>query len=231
MELIALWQMLWRRWWLIALPLGVAVLVTLPALGDVVSPSVTYEVQVRLTAATPPSADLTGVTTPYEDAVYVPLLASEFVVLNIPHWISSDSFAAEVSALLAAQDVEITAADLSGAFRGDSFHSIMVLFVNWDDADELRLMTEAAITVLQTRNHVYFAQFVEPLEIIPLDDVDVAEMPPPLTVRVLPLLRIILGLVAGVGLAVLAEYLDDTVYARADLEALDLPVLAEIPRE
>lgn len=231
MELIALWQMMWRRWWLIALPFGVAIMVTLPALGTVVSPPVTYEVQVRMTAATPPNPDLAGVTTPYEDTVYVPLLASEFVVLNIPHWISSDSFAAEVSALLATQDVEISAADLSGAFRGDSFHSIMVLFVNWDDADELRLIAEAAITVLQTRNHVYFAQFVEPLEIIPLDDVDVTEVPPPLTARVLPLLRIVIGLVAGIGLAVLAEYLDDKVYTRADLEALALTVLAEIPRE
>lgn len=231
MELIALWQMLWRRWWLIALPFGVAVLVTLPALGDVVSPPVTYEVQVQMTAATPPETDLTGVTTPYEDAVYVPLLASEFVVLNVPHWIGSDSFAAEVSTLLATQDVEISAGDLSDAFTGDSFHSIMVMFVYWDDADELRLIAEAAITVLQTRNHVYFAQFVEPLEIIPLDDINVTEVPPPLTVRVLPLLRIVLGLVAGIGLAVLAEYLDDTVHGRADLEALELSVLAEIPRE
>ncbi len=80
MELIALWQMVRRRWWLIALPFGVALLLTLPALKNVISPPVTYSVQIRLTAAAPPDAQIEGVTTPYEDNVYVPLLASEYVV-------------------------------------------------------------------------------------------------------------------------------------------------------
>ncbi len=40
-----------------------------------------------------------------------------------------------------------------------------------------------------------------------------------------------MGLAAGVGLAVLAEYLDDSIRTRADVEALGLTVLAEIPRE
>jgi capsular polysaccharide biosynthesis protein len=38
-------------------------------------------------------------------------------------------------------------------------------------------------------------------------------------------------LAAGLGLAVLAEYLDQTVRSTADVEALELPVLGEIPRE
>jgi capsular polysaccharide biosynthesis protein len=36
---------------------------------------------------------------------------------------------------------------------------------------------------------------------------------------------------AGVGLAVLAEYLDMTIRSREEIEELGLHVLAEIPRE
>ena len=39
------------------------------------------------------------------------------------------------------------------------------------------------------------------------------------------------GLVAGLGLALLAHYLDPTVRDRAELERLRLPVIAEIPKE
>jgi succinoglycan biosynthesis transport protein ExoP len=48
---------------------------------------------------------------------------------------------------------------------------------------------------------------------------------------VTPLIKIMLGLAAGIGLAILTEYLDTTVHARDDVEALGLPVLAVIPRE
>jgi capsular polysaccharide biosynthesis protein len=40
-----------------------------------------------------------------------------------------------------------------------------------------------------------------------------------------------LGLAAGVALMVLAEYLDDSIRCRADVESLGIPVLVEVPRE
>ena len=43
-------------------------------------------------------------------------------------------------------------------------------------------------------------------------------------------LRTILALVAGIGLAFLLDYLDDTIRGRTDIEALGLPILAEIPQ-
>ena len=42
--------------------------------------------------------------------------------------------------------------------------------------------------------------------------------------------RTLIGLVVGLALAFLLHYLDDTLRTRDDLEALGLPVLAEIPR-
>jgi hypothetical protein len=77
MELIAFWHLIKRRWWLIALPAAVALLLTLPSLADMVDPPITYSVQARLTAAAPPDAEIEGVTTPYEDTVYVPRLPTK----------------------------------------------------------------------------------------------------------------------------------------------------------
>lgn len=229
-ELVTIWQMLKRRWWLILLPAIVALLLTLPSLKNIISPPVTYSVQLRLTAAAPPDAEIEGVTTPYEDSVYVPLLASEYVVVNMPHWITSDSFAREVSALLV--EHAITAEDLQGAFAADSFRSILTLYINWDDAAETGPIAEAAVNVLQTRNQTYFPQFAAvPVEVIALDEVEVNESAPPITTRIGPLLRILIGLAAGLGLAVVAEYLDTTVHNREDVETLGLLVIAEIPPE
>ena len=232
MELIAFWQVLGRRWWLIALPALVALAVTIPSLGDVVAPDVSYQVALRLTAAVPPEAEDATSSAPYEDSVYVPLLASEYVVLNMPYWVMSDNFAADVSAEAAAQGVEIAPADLVGAFAADGFHSILTLYVSWDNAGEIRALAEAAVTVLQTRNQTYFPQFAaQPVLVVPLDDLSVDEVAPPITARLLPVMRIVLGLVAGVGLALLAEYLDRSIRTRDEVEALGLVVLGEIPRE
>lgn len=227
-----LWTLFKRRWWLIALPAVVSLVLTLPTLKNVVSPPVSYLAQLRLTAAAPPSAEVEGVTTPYEDSVYVPLLASEYVVVNLPHWITSDTFAQEVSRQLAGQDLDIPAADLVPAFRADGFRSILTLYATWDDPGELRAIAQAAVTVLQTRNQLYFPQFAaEPLQVVALDEVEVSEVAPPVSVRLMPLIRLFLGLAAGIGLAVLAEYLDTALRTRTEVEALGLAVLAEIPRE
>jgi len=211
MELIALWHLFKRRWWLMALPAAVALILTLPTLKQVVSPSPAYAVQVRLTAAAPPNAETASDTTPYEDSVYVPLLASEYVAVNLPHWITSDSFADEVSRMLSEQGTTISPGDLRGAFHGDSFRSIVTLYVSWDDPDP---------------------QFAaEPVQVVPLDTVSVSQVAPPITARATPLIKIMLGLAAGVGLAILAEYLDTAVRTRDDVEALGLQVLAVIPRD
>jgi len=232
MELIALWQVIRRRWWLIGLPAVVVLVLTLPALADAVNPPPGYEVRVRLTAAAPPDAASAAPESAYEDTSYVVWLASEYVAVNLPHWIVSDSFAEEVARIVAGQGLDIVASDLVGAFAADSYRSIVTLYVRWDDAGQIRPIAEAAIQVLRERNAEYFPQFaVSPARVVPLDTLEVAEVPPPLTARIAPLLRVALGLAAGVGLAALAEYLDRSLRTRQDVEALGLEVLAEIPGE
>jgi capsular polysaccharide biosynthesis protein len=67
------------------------------------------------------------------------------------------------------------------------------------------------------------------VEVKPLDTPVISAVPPPLTARLNPLIRFGLGLVAGVALAFLVEYLDPTVRTRADVQALGIAILAEVP--
>ncbi len=240
MELIALWNILRRRWWLIMIPTVVTLLWTLPTVPDAISPPETYGATLRFSAAAPPDSEneLAAATDglprsgTYEDTAYVPWLASEYLVVNLPQWVTSSSFATEVSELLATQDINISADDLRPAFAADSARSIFVVYLGWDDEQELEHIAAATITVLQTRNQQYFPQLAtEPAIITPFDDVEVVRTTPPLTNRFNPFIRVFLGLAAGVGLAFLADYLDDTVRDTSDLDQLDLAIMGSIPRE
>jgi capsular polysaccharide biosynthesis protein len=237
-ELIQLWQVFRRWWFLIVIPTAIALLWSLPALPNAVSPPETYGGSIRFTAAAPPSeanaiaaeTDSLPRSGTYEDTAYVPWLASEYVVVNLQRWVTSSSFAEEVSLVLDEQGLDIAADDVQQSFAADSARSILTVFFGWDDEAELEAIMQASIEVLQERNQSYFPQFAsQPAEVVPLDDVEVVHTVPPITTRLNPFIRMLLGTTVGVGLAALASYLDDRIYDIGDIE--DLPVLASIPRE
>jgi capsular polysaccharide biosynthesis protein len=96
----------------------------------------------------------------------------------------------------------------------------------------LQVLGEAAVTVLSTRSSAYFAQLGgQPASVTVLGVTPVTPAPPPLVDRFGVLLRVGLGLVAGVGLAFLAHYLDPVLRRREDVEALGIPVVGAIPRK
>lgn len=240
MELNLIWNVLRRWWWLIAVPIVITLLWALPALPDALSPPVTYGTTIRFTAAAPPSAEnaIAAATDPqarsgsYEDTAYVPWLASEYLVFNLPQWITSTSFANAVSRELTAQGLEVNSDDLRRAFAADANRSILQVAIGWDNEAELEQIAAVAIEILQTQSQDYFPQLASsPAIVIPLDEVEVVQTAPPLTTRLQPFVRVFIGLVFGVALAFLATYLDQTIYATDDLENAGLVVLASVPKE
>jgi hypothetical protein len=227
MELQALWKVV-RRWWpLIALPALLALLLSLPSLPSVLAAPVTYTVGVRFTAGQTPPSD--GV---FQDRAYIPWLASEYVVINLAAWVSTDSFAQAVSAQVAQNGGPVISAEFArGALRADAVRSLMTLYVNGGDSATVLAIAEAAIVVLGQQSGQYFPQVgANGLQVVALDRPLVAPVAAPLTARITPLLRVLLGLAAGIGLAFLAAYLDPTLRERADLERLGLVVLADLPK-
>ncbi len=55
-------------------------------------------------------------------------------------------------------------------------------------------------------------------------------VPPSLSERLDLPVRLLLALLAGIALAFLLDYLDDSIRGRQDLEEMDIPVMAEVPR-
>lgn len=227
MELRQLISILLRRWWLVVIPTVVAAAyavygyVTTPVAGG-------FSTSVRYTAAVP--GDVVEPES-FEDAALAPWTSSEYVSGALSDWVRTTSFSEEVSAELARTDIEIPAAALQPAIAANFDRSVMVLILSWGDAQQLEQIAQAATTVLQEQTDDYFPQIgTVGISVTALDTPVIAPVPPPISARLDPIIRAALGVIAGVGLAFLIEYLDPTVRERREVEALGLPVLSEIPR-
>jgi capsular polysaccharide biosynthesis protein len=167
----------------------------------------------------------------YQDSSYFPWVASEYVVNALTDWVKTGTFADEVSKALADQGVNIPAGSLYGHFSSDNVRSVMVMNISWPNDAELGKIANAAIYVMQNRSAAYFPQVsASDLNVVALDTPGIAPVPPSLTARLNPLIRLALGIAAGIGLAFLIEYLDPSLHDRTDVESLGFPVLAEIPK-
>lgn len=229
MELKQLWAVIVRRWWLILLPAAVALILTLPSLRDIISPASTFTVTIRFSASQVPTSDRVK---DFQDESYIPWLASEYVVTNLATWMKTESFAREIADRLQSSGKTFDVNALRGAINSDSVRSIMTLYLTWPNPDELKGIAQAAIDVLQNKNQTYFPQFgTQQARITPMDSISVAPIAAALATRLSPLVRIVLGLLIGVALAFLVEYLDPTLRSRREIEALGFSVIGEIPRE
>ncbi|MDX2139808.1 MAG: hypothetical protein SF123_17110 [Chloroflexota bacterium] len=216
-----------RRWWLILIPTVIAAAFALPALvrneapaGGGFTTSFRYSAAQNLQAIPRTEGD-------YQDI----WLSSELAVNALTDWVTSSSFVMETSNRLGESGIAIEPAALMGRFVADNERSVGVVSIGWGSDSELAQIASAAIWVLQNRNVAYFAQLGgTPATVTLLDEPRIAPSPPPLVDRFGPIIRIAIGLAAGVGLALLAHAFDPVVRRRDEVEALGVPVIVTIPR-
>lgn len=221
MELRLIGRVLLRYWWLVLIPTAAAVAVALPAaLAQETAGG--FTTVIHFSAAQVPEA------LPPRDGDFQDLwLASEYTVNALAAWAVTDGFRQELARLA---NGRFDAGRLGIA--ADNARSVGQLFLSYPDADGLRVAVDAAVQVLKTRTIDYFPQVGSaPAAVTIFGQPSVVPAPPPLTDRFGPVIRVALGLLAGVGLAFLAHYLDPTLRRREDVEALGLPVLAVLPRK
>ncbi|MCA9959696.1 MAG: hypothetical protein KC443_11715 [Anaerolineales bacterium] len=222
MELRRFWAIFWRRWPLVVIP---AVIVLGVALATYQSPAAVYTVGVRFIVAQEP---VTTAATVQEERYYN-WLTSEYVVNGLTDWVNGRNFATAVSAQLAKEGLDIPAGAIQPV--ADNTRSMLTLSLTAGDAEALAAIMRAAITVLVTQNAAALPQLGgETAVIVPLDEPIVNQVSAGLRAQLDLPLRVILALGAGVGLALLVEYLDPTVRTRAQVEELGLPILGDIPR-
>jgi capsular polysaccharide biosynthesis protein len=226
-DVMSVLRVIGRRWWLILIPTVVATGLSLSSLIALVRPPVSYGLAIKFTASPRPTGQGT-----FQDNSYTPWLASEYVVTNLSSWVRTESFARELSAALDTRGLKIGAATLQGVIVSDSARSLFTFYVTgWASADDLKQIGEAAITVLATKTDQYFPQLgADKTVIVPLDAVNPVLNTPPLTARLNGLVRSGIGLALGVLLAFAAEFLDQTIRGKREIEALGFAVIGEIPR-
>ena len=221
MELKQILKVMRRRWWLIAIPsLAALVVAVIGVLNRPTGPA-GFASTVRFTGAAPIDEEATT----YEDRALYPWTSSEYVVNALVDWSRTSTFAAEVNARLADTPYSVA----PGSFVADNVRSVMTLSITRGSPEETAAIMQAAVDAMTEEAANYFPQ-VDELEVIPLDDVAVGPVPAPLTNQLDPFIRLGIGLVAGIGLAFIVEYFDPTLHDRADVEAMGLNVLAEVPR-
>jgi capsular polysaccharide biosynthesis protein len=227
MELIAYWRIIRRRWWLpVALALLTAVLTLVMQRPWQPRPAV-YSASMRFNVGVQPER-IPGVYT-YDR--YYTMLTSEYLVDDLGEIVRSGVFASAVSKRLAGQGIAVPASAIGASTQPGKLHRILTVSVTWGDEAQLRAIAEAVAATLTERSADFFGQFSAA-------EADIRLIDPPAIGRVgrpareqldLPL-RVLLALAAGLALAFLLDYLDDSVRDRVDLERLGLPVLGEIPR-
>jgi hypothetical protein len=225
MELINIARILLRRWWLIAIPVIITAVWAAPDILNRGTTSAGFSTVIHYSAAQQPEA------MPPRDGDFQDIwLASELTVNALTAWVQTGSFRQEIALKAAGNGLQIDPAAIGIA--ADNERSIGQLFLSWPDAGQLAIIAQAALDVLAERNLVYFPQMGSaPAAVTILDEPSIVPSAPPLANRFAPFIRIGLGVLAGIGLAFLAHYLDPTLRRREDVEQLGLLVIASLPKE
>ncbi len=225
MELRAYWLILKRRWLLVVLPAAVALAV---ALITYRTPGPLYNAGVRFIVGQSP-ADSTAES---DEERLANWKTSEYIVNTLADWARGGQFAGMVSQRLAEQNIQVDPIAIRDSIVTDSTRSMMTFSMNYGDAATLaRMMDEAAYVLVEENAAGLPPLNGAPAEVIQLDQPIVNRVPRSILDQMDLPLRVFLALAAGIGLALLVEYLDPTVRDRDDVERMDLLVIGEIPRK
>ena len=228
MELRAYWLIIRRRWWL---PVGLVLLVGLitVVMQKPWQPSpASYSASMRFNVGIQPER-IPGVYT-YDR--YYSMLTSEYLVDDLGEIVRSQLFASAVSQQLAQEGINVPAGVIGASTQPGKLHRILTVNVGWGDEKQLRAIANAIAATLTQHSADFFAQFSAP-------EADIRLIAPPVVSVVAPParqqldlpLRVALALAAGIGLAFLLDYLDDSVRDRRELEQMGFLVLGEVPRQ
>ncbi len=221
MELRAYWRILVRRSWIV---LGLPILVALsyPFLQS--SPPIQFTAGMRFVVGLEPEQPATA---EYTYDRYYTWLTSEYLIDDLSEVVKSRRFAEDVSEV---SGLPVPAGAIQGATSAGKLHRILSVNVTWGNAEELARIASAIEQVLVSGATSYFAQLSTENAVISLiDPPTVTPVGRSLRDRLDLPLRLILALAAGVALAFLLDYVDDSVRGRGDLAGLGLPILGEVP--
>lgn len=228
MELKQYGHIIWKRAWIPALLL---VLVAAASLLTRQTPPSTYSTSMRFTVGVKPEE----VADQYNYDSFYAWQSSEYLADDMTEIVRSGAFAADVNRRLVqlGSGVQIPPGTIAGTTVAAKQHRILTLTITWSNAAELVDIARAVVEVMEQDSPNYLSQLGTPGALMQVIDEPSppAANPPSLTQRLDLPVRLLLALGAGIALAFLLDYLDDSVRGRGDLESLGIVVLAEVPKK
>lgn len=225
MELRQYAQIIRRRWLLALIPVIIVLAIGLLTYR---APPPVYNAGVRFLVAQEPGA----AAAESDEQRYYNWLASEYIVNGLTDWVRGGEFATAVSQQLAQEGLDVPPAAIQGALATDNTRSMLLISLTFGDTPTLAAMAEAVIAVLIAQNSAALPQLGgETAVIVQLDPVHINQIPSGIRSQLDLPLRVAVALAAGIGLALLAEYLDPTLRDRREVARLGLTLLGEIPRQ
>jgi capsular polysaccharide biosynthesis protein len=225
MELRQYWQIVYRRWWIIVALLLIVLLASL-----LVQPTRAplYVASMRFMMGLEPEAK-TGDYYTYDK--YYTWLTAEYLVDDVSELVRSGAFAQAVSQQLEATGIAVPAGAIHGSTQAGTLHRILTVSVLWGDAGQLAQVANAVVAVLPSEIAKHFAQVgTSGVYASLIDPPSIAGVGASLREKMDIPIRILLALVAGIAIALVLDYLDDSVRNSDELENAGVTVLAEIPR-
>jgi capsular polysaccharide biosynthesis protein len=231
MELREYWSIIRRRWWL---PAAITLVALIASTAVGVRGAAAYKTDMRLAVSTIPTPDPNSVL--YYDPTYYSNLDSEYLADDMSEFMTSRAFADEVKRELATSttpyDVDIET--ILNATRTKKTHRFIDITITTPTFDEGSQIAGSISRILSDKVHL--AQYLQALTAY---NTQMTIVTPPVTHRANTLLgliseialRTLIGLIVGIGVAFLVDYVDPSVRTRQEAEAvLQVPVLGEIPR-
>lgn len=226
MELRQYWVVVRRWWWLpvVAVLLTAALALVMDRPWQTRAP--VYTLPLSFSIGMQPQGLQTG------EENYYTAVASEYLIDDMAAVVRGSEFAAAVSQRLAARGIAVPPGALQGSTQSGKVHRILDITVTWNNPDDLAAIGDAiAATLEQDAGQFMPRLFAQNGAAYLVNRGGIGASQPGLRDKLELPLRLLLALAAGVALAFLAEYLDDRIRGRADVERLGLDVLAEIPRQ
>lgn len=227
MELRAYWQIFLRRWWVAAALILLTLVLTLITQKPWQPRPPTYAQSLSFSVGVRPQPS----SGEYNYDGYYTALASEYLIDDFAEIVKGSEFAARVSQRLQDQGIEVSPGTIQGSTQTGTLHRILQITIYSADAQQLPLIADAVSQTLTEDTYLFMPRLLAGQGAVYLiNRGNVVAIGPSLRQRLDLPLRLVLALVAGIGLIFFWEYIDDRIRTRDDLEALGLTVMAEIPR-
>ena len=230
MELREYWSIIRRRWWL---PVAVTLVALIAATAVGVRGAAAYKTDMRIAISTIPTPDPNA--TLYYDPTYYSNLDSEYLADDMSEFMTSRAFADEVQRELAsAKQPDVDLATIVNATRTKKTHRFIDVTVTTSTFEDGQAIAGSISRILNDPNHLAIY-----LKALTAYNTQMSVVTPPVTHRANSIpgliseigLRTVIGLIVGIGVAFLVDYVDPSLRSRQEAETLlQLPVLGEIPR-